>query len=99
GHAGTLCAGVGDVAAEANRWMSASRPVVIQPGDGLTITGGDADLLAGHGFNLVRLGVEFDGLMPEEGQIDHDYIDRIVSVVDVLAERGIYTLLDNHQDS
>lgn len=74
-------------------------PPYVQPGDGLTITGGDADLLAGHGFNLVRLGVEFDGLMPEEGQIDHDYIDRIVSVVDVLAERGIYTLLDNHQDS
>lgn len=74
-------------------------PPFVEPGDGLTITAEDADLLAHHGFNLVRLGVQFSGLMPSEGEIDHAYIDRLVGVVDTLAERGIYTMLDNHQDS
>ncbi|WP_249353209.1 cellulase family glycosylhydrolase [Rhodococcus sp. Q] len=72
-------------------------PYVI-PGDGLTLTADDADLLAGHGFNTVRLGVSFDGLMPDRGVIDPAYIDRIATVVDMLGSRGISVLLDNHQD-
>lgn len=70
----------------------------VEPGDGFTLTAEDAKLLARHGFNTVRLGVSFDGLMPERGVIDTAYLNRIASVVDVLAAEGIYTLLDNHQD-
>lgn len=70
----------------------------VTPGDGLTLTAADADLLARHGFNTVRLGVSFDGLMPERGRIDPEYLDRIADTVDVLGTRGIYVLLDNHQD-
>lgn len=70
----------------------------VQPGDGFTLTREDAKDLAAHGFNVVRLGVSFDGLMPERGRIDRDYIDRVVSVIDTLAAEGLYTVLDNHQD-
>ena len=73
-------------------------PPYIEPGDGFTLTRDDARYLASRGLNVVRLGVAFDGLMPERGKIDHDYIDRVVKVVDDLAAEGVYTLLDNHQD-
>ncbi|AQA24490.1 cellulase family protein [Rhodococcus sp. MTM3W5.2] len=43
--------------------------------------------------------MSFDGLMPERGQIDSAYINRIADTVDILGDRGIYVLLDNHQDS
>ncbi|RDI65125.1 cellulase family glycosylhydrolase [Nocardia pseudobrasiliensis] len=71
----------------------------VTPGDGLTITARDAELLARHGFTAVRLGVEFAGLMPERGRIDRAYIERLAHTVDVLGRAGIYVLLDNHQDS
>ncbi|WP_460722563.1 endoglycoceramidase I [Nocardia heshunensis] len=73
-------------------------PPYIEPGDGFTLTADDAALLARHGFNTVRLGVSFDGLMPTQGVIDTAYLDRIAGVVDTLAQYGIHTLLDNHQD-
>lgn len=70
----------------------------IQPGDGFTITAADAELLARHGFNTVRLGVSFDGLMPARGDIDEAYLDRVEQVVTTLGDAGIHVLLDNHQD-
>ncbi|MDI9919024.1 cellulase family glycosylhydrolase [Rhodococcus sp. IEGM 1379] len=73
-------------------------PPYLWPGDGLTVTPQDADLLAQHGFNTVRLGVEFEAMMPERGQIDYAYLDRAAETVDVLGARGIHVLLDNHQD-
>ncbi|WP_298441332.1 cellulase family glycosylhydrolase [Gordonia sp. (in: high G+C Gram-positive bacteria)] len=73
-------------------------PPYVQLNDGFTLTENDAQYLADQGLNVVRLGVSFDGLMPERGRIDHAFIDRIVAVVDLLAAKGIYTLIDNHQD-
>lgn len=70
----------------------------VELGDGFTVTEQDAALLARHGFNAVRLGVSFDGLMPTRGVVDTAYLDRVAAVVDTLAAYGIYTLLDNHQD-
>ncbi|MEU0540002.1 cellulase family glycosylhydrolase [Nocardia sp. NPDC005978] len=70
----------------------------VELGDGFTLTDQDAALLAGHGFNTVRLGVSFDGLMPTRGVVDTAYLDRVGAVVDTLAQYGIHTLLDNHQD-
>ncbi|MFC4126323.1 cellulase family glycosylhydrolase [Nocardia rhizosphaerae] len=70
----------------------------LTPGDGFTLTDASAAVLARHGFNTVRLGVSFDGLMPTEGVVDTGYLDRVEAVVDTLAAHGIYTLLDNHQD-
>lgn len=74
-------------------------PPYMAAGDGLTITPDDARLLARHGFNTVRLGVSFDAIMPRQGEVDTAYLGRVAGVVDVLAAEGIYTLLDNHQDS
>lgn len=61
-------------------------------------TAADADWLRAHGFNSVRLGVLFAGVMPSEGVIDSAYLDRIDRVVQLLTRRGIYVLFDFHQD-
>ncbi len=61
-------------------------------------TADDADWLAAHGFNAVRLGVLFAGVMPQPHQIDTAYLDKIDRVVQLLAARNIYVLLDFHQD-
>lgn len=61
-------------------------------------TAADADWLRAHGFNSVRLGVLFAGVMPAEGVIDSAYLDRIDRVVQLLTSRGIYVLFDFHQD-
>lgn len=58
----------------------------------------DAAFLRDQGFNVVRLGVVFGGVMPEPGVIDQAYVDSIVGTVEVLAAEGIYVLLDMHQD-
>lgn len=58
----------------------------------------DAELLAASGLNVVRLGVEFQGLMPEPGDVDEAYIDALAGTVTELSEAGIFVLLDFHQD-
>lgn len=58
----------------------------------------DAAFLASEGFTAVRVGVEFQGLMPEPGVVDHAYIGHIVDTVRTLARHGIYSLIDFHQD-
>ena len=50
------------------------------------------------GVNGVRLGVRPDALMPEPGVVDQVYLDRVVEAMDLLGERGIWVLLDLHQD-
>lgn len=70
----------------------------LDPGGSYTLTESDAEALAAHGFNTVRLGVKFDALMPTEGVIDTGYLDRIAATVELLGEHGIYVLLDHHQD-
>jgi endoglycosylceramidase len=62
------------------------------------LTDADMALIAGHGFDVVRLGVVFAGVMPTKGVIDHGYLDALASVVDRLAAHGLYVLLDIHQD-
>nr|WP_157574534.1 cellulase family glycosylhydrolase [Nocardia jejuensis] len=103
---------IGRIAIEGSRFVDAQGRVMLlhgvnnvdkdapylELGDGFTLTADDAALLAGHGFNTVRLGVSFDGLMPTRGVVDTAYLDRVASVVDTLAQYGIHTLLDNHQD-
>jgi endoglycosylceramidase len=59
----------------------------------------DADFLARNGLNGVRLGVLFAGVMPKRGLIDHHYLDRIDRIVQLLASRHIWVLLDFHQDA
>jgi len=58
----------------------------------------DADWLAANGFNAVRLGVLFAGVMPRRHEIDHAYLEKVDRVVKLLASRHIYVMLDFHQD-
>jgi endoglycosylceramidase len=58
----------------------------------------DADFLAEQGFNSVRLGVDFRGLMPEPGKVEYGYVEQLARTVKELGRRGIFVLIDFHQD-
>ena len=59
----------------------------------------DAEFLAANGFNVVRLGVIWAGVEPEPGVIDTAYLASIQQTVQMLADHGIYTVVDMHQDN
>lgn len=73
-------------------------PPYFPPDTATGFTGADAQWLSDHGFNAVRLGVLFAGVMPQEGVISTDYLDRSNRVMQLLAEHGIRALIDVHQD-
>ncbi|MGZ4105616.1 MAG: glycoside hydrolase family 5 protein, partial [Actinomycetota bacterium] len=58
----------------------------------------DAAFLAGHGFNVVRLGLIWKGLEPARGAFDERYLDRMSELIDLLRRYHIAVLLDFHQD-
>lgn len=58
----------------------------------------DATMLSRQGFNVVRLGVDFRGLMPAPGKPSEQYIANLSKTVNQLTRAGIYTLVDFHQD-
>lgn len=64
-----------------------------------TLSDIDAGILNSDGFNIVRLGVMWPGLEPgKPGVYSKTYLDRVAVIVELLAERGIYVILDMHQD-
>ena len=59
----------------------------------------DARWLARHGFNAARLGTLWAGLTPDlPGVADPAYVARWQRVMDLLDDRGIWMMLDAHQD-
>jgi len=58
----------------------------------------DARFIESQGFNVVRLGVEFQGLMPQPGVVDRSYIAALARTVRELERRHVFVLLDFHQD-
>ena len=64
----------------------------------------DARLLARHGFNTVRLGIIHKGLEPRppgaggKPRYDAGYLESIARTERLLADHGIFSLLDFHQD-
>lgn len=50
------------------------------------------------GFNCVRLGIIWDGLEPEPGVYNEDYLQEIDKRIRWAADNGIYVYLDMHQD-
>ena len=56
------------------------------------------DDLASWGHNLVRLGVMWEGYEKAPGVYDEQYLLSIEKVINKLGERGIYTMIDIHQD-
>ncbi len=58
----------------------------------------DADMVAAMGWNMVRLGLSWSRVEPEPGVYDEAYLDELAESVAMLRERGVYTLMDLHQD-
>lgn len=56
------------------------------------------DLLASWGYNMVRLTIFWEAVEPEPGVYDQEYLDKVEEMVDEASKRGIYILLDMHQD-
>ena len=63
-----------------------------------SFTEADADIMRSWGLDTMRLAWFWQGLEPTEGSFDTAYRDGMLAVEDKLAERGIYTILDSHQD-
>lgn len=51
-----------------------------------------------QGYNLVRLGIFWDGVEPQPGVYDTQYLERVKETVELAWKYGMYTLLDMHQD-
>ncbi|MEM6993696.1 MAG: cellulase family glycosylhydrolase [Myxococcota bacterium] len=56
------------------------------------------DRLQTWGFNVLRLLVIWEALEPERGAVDEDYLARISAIVEAAAARGLYVVVDIHQD-
>ena len=63
------------------------------------LTPEDADLIAGMGWNAVRLLLSWSRVEPAPGVYDEAYLDEIESAVRLLESRGIYSIIDLHQDA
>ncbi len=50
------------------------------------------------GFNVVRLGVIWDGLEPQPGMYDEDYLKGIDQRIEWARQNHLYVFLDMHQD-
>jgi endoglycosylceramidase len=50
------------------------------------------------GFNAVRLLIFWDGIEPQKGQYDTEYLQRVRQRLDWCEEAGLYVILDMHQD-
>ena len=50
------------------------------------------------GFNSVRLGVMWTGLRPDIKTVNTTYLNIILKIIDDLSQRGIYVIIDLHQD-
>ena len=62
------------------------------------ITRDDFAMFSSWGFNVVRLGIIWDGLEPEPGVYNESYLKGIDEMIGWAAENDIYIFLDMHQD-
>ncbi len=56
------------------------------------------DVLPQLGFNVVRLIVTWEALEPRRGVYDEQYMGRMRAIASEIAARGMYVILDIHQD-
>lgn len=50
------------------------------------------------GMNVIRLVLIWEAIEPEPGKYNGEYIDAVEALVSAAGERGIYVILDMHQD-
>jgi len=51
-----------------------------------------------YGMNVVRLGITWEALEPSRGEYNSTYVEKTKELINRLGQRGIYTLIDMHQD-
>lgn len=50
------------------------------------------------GFNLIRFGIFWDGVEPQPGEYDMEYLDKVKEAVLLAEKYGLYVMVDMHQD-
>jgi len=63
------------------------------------VTGADWDSMAALGFSAVRFIVSWSALEPERGRYDEAYIAKVRAGIAEAGKRGIYVVVDMHQDA
>jgi endoglycosylceramidase len=59
----------------------------------------DADRIRAIGWNVVRLALSWSRIEPEPGVYDESYLDEVEAAVRLLRSRGVYSIIDLHQDA
>ncbi len=54
--------------------------------------------LKNWGFNVIRLGIFWDGVEPTPGQYDENYLSRLDQLIELAGNNDIGVILDMHQD-
>jgi endoglycosylceramidase len=63
------------------------------------LTADDADRMQEIGWSTVRLLLSWSLVEPQPGEYDEAYLAEIDAAVRLLASRGVYTIIDLHQDA
>ncbi|KAI8852499.1 glycoside hydrolase superfamily [Chytridium lagenaria] len=58
----------------------------------------DAEIFEELNLNTIRLGVHWAGVEPVRGQYNTTYLETMRRLVEIAAERGIYVIIEFHQD-
>jgi endoglycosylceramidase len=58
----------------------------------------DVKIMKKYGFNLVRLGVIWESIERSPGVYDHEHLEKIDKIVNMLGSNGIAVIIDAHQD-
>jgi hypothetical protein len=66
--------------------------------DTVAVTDQDAEQARALGFTVVRLAVSWSRIAPAPGDPDEAYLDEIRTTAKRYTDRGMYVLLDMHQD-
>ncbi len=82
-----------NVNALAEYWQGIEFPTVFP------FTEADADRMSEIGWSAVRLLVSWSRIEPSPGEYDEAYLDQVDAAVRTLASRGLYSVIDLHQDA
>jgi endoglycosylceramidase len=67
--------------------------------EGVVLCQFDFDQMKPLGYDAIRLNVSWSLLEPAPGKVDATYLDRIAQVVSWAKARGLYVVIDMHQDA
>jgi endoglycosylceramidase len=63
------------------------------------VTDDDWDAMAAHGLSVARLIISWSRVEPVRGEVDQEYLAEVGDAVRAANARGIYVVLDMHQDA